>query len=94
MTMEVSQACPLLIASAMQVRAQHFTFAGDDCGFSMKMQRAMLSALGKTPKEFVHVDMQQKMIEKGLLNLIPAEAWPPTNAVGHCTLCSLGALCQ
>ena len=69
-------------------------FAGDDSSFSRKMQRAMLSALGKAPKEFVHVDMQQKMIEKGLLNLIPAEAWPPTNAVGHCTLCSFVVLCQ
>ena len=58
------------------------------------MQRAMLSALGKAPKEFVHVDMQQKMIEKGLINLFPDEAWPPTNAVGHYTFCSLGVLCE
>ena len=47
------------------------------------MQNAMLAALGKAPKELEHVDMQKRMTDAGLVDLIPPEAWPPTNAVRH-----------
>ena len=47
------------------------------------MQNVMLAALGKAPKELEHVDMQKRMTDAGLVDLIPPEAWPPTNAVRH-----------
>ena len=41
----------------------------------------MLIALGKAPKELEHIDMPKKLQECGLLDLVPAAAWPPTQAV-------------
>ena len=54
----------------------------DDNGdFSEKMQKAFLMAMGKAPKEFVHVDMQEKMLALGLKDHFPSSAYPPPNAV-------------
>ena len=53
----------------------------DEESFGKKMENAFLRAMGKGPKELVHVDMQQKLLDAGLLIHFPSSVWPPTNAV-------------
>ena len=52
-----------------------------DGDFSAKMESAFLRAMGKGPKEMVHVDMTAKLEKLGLKDHVPDIALPPTNAV-------------
>ena len=66
--------------SQSECTTSHIICSGDE-SFSAKMQKAMLMALGKAPRELEHIDMSKKLQECGLLDLVPAAAWPPTQAV-------------
>jgi len=54
---------------------------GAACALFHRVQFALRRIAGKPVKEFVHVDMAQKMAELRLDTLFPAAAWPGTNAV-------------
>ena len=47
------------------------------------LEKSFRNALGGSFKEkdFVHVDMGQRLAELGLVATFPSEAWPPHNAV-------------
>ena len=52
----------------------------DTAGLGASLQMALENALGKK-KEFVSVDMADKLKSLGLAPFFPLATWPPTNAV-------------
>ena len=52
----------------------------DTEGLGASLQKALENALGKK-KEFVSVDMADKLKSLGLAPFFPLATWPPTNAV-------------
>ena len=51
----------------------------DSAGQSV--QQALLDLIGKPNRELVHVDLQEKLVEKGLAGIYPLQLWPQTTAV-------------
>ena len=65
-----------------QPQACGFFFAdGISSGSSTDVQAALLCLSGKPAKEFVHVDIIEKMNSLGLAKRFPSDAWPPHNAL-------------
>ena len=53
----------------------------DENAIALKVQTAMLNAVGKSVREVVKVDMPARMKELGLFDVFPSDVWPEPAAV-------------
>jgi hypothetical protein len=75
---EEDSACSLLVSSVLAVVCVPLRVGDEDIG--SRMGQAFMKLMGKGSREFVSVDMQQKLSELGLLEHFPTVAWPQMSA--------------